>query len=208
MDDPCPDSPEDYDGHLDNDGCPDLDNDRDGVPDGLDQCPEQKEDPDGWEDLDGCPDPDNDGDGIPDDKDLCPNAAETMNGYLDDDGCPDIQTKKLKIIIPPTISFSNRSTKLDRKNRDALVAFVHELETNPDLSLRIEAHVEPSGNAERDRELTQKQAESVQDILIRAGVAPDRIIAIGFGSDRPLESAVIEKDNRRVNLIVFYAPKE
>jgi hypothetical protein len=44
------------------DGCPDPDNDQDGIPDSRDQCPNDPEDRDGFEDEDGCPDPDNEND--------------------------------------------------------------------------------------------------------------------------------------------------
>ena len=57
---------EDKDGFEDDDGCPDLDNDRDGVPDEKDKCPAQAEDRDEFEDGDGCPDDDNDKDGVAD----------------------------------------------------------------------------------------------------------------------------------------------
>src|SRR5690606_34586157 len=52
-DDPCPLEPEDPDGYEDTDGCPDLDNDGDAVPDLTDICPNtpgQKE-----KDPLGCP---------------------------------------------------------------------------------------------------------------------------------------------------------
>lgn len=55
--DKCPDRPEDHDVFQDLDGCPDPDNDRDGVPD---RCPNQPEDRNSsLENDDGCPDPDN-----------------------------------------------------------------------------------------------------------------------------------------------------
>ena len=68
---------------------PDLDNDKDGIPDTLDKCPNQAEDKDGFEDEDGCPETDNDGDGLPDLNDLCPNFKEDKDGFQDEDGCPD-----------------------------------------------------------------------------------------------------------------------
>ena len=77
------------DGFEDGDGCPDPDNDRDGIPDVSDKCPDEPEDKDGFEDGDGCPDLDNDKDGIPDVTDKCPDKPETKNGFEDDDGCPD-----------------------------------------------------------------------------------------------------------------------
>ncbi|MBW8886329.1 MAG: OmpA family protein [Fibrobacteres bacterium] len=102
----CPHDPEDKDGFQDQDGCPDPDNDSDGVCDpwvvekgqqakyanvchGSDKCVEVPEDKDGFQDDDGCPDPDNDKDGIPDSKDKCPNDPEDMDGFQDNDGCPD-----------------------------------------------------------------------------------------------------------------------
>jgi outer membrane protein OmpA-like peptidoglycan-associated protein len=109
--DKCPRDPEDFDGFEDSDGCPDPDNDKDGIFDpwvatqgkqglyesqckGSDKCPNAPEDVDGFQDDDGCPDADNDGDGILDQKDQCPNNAEDFDGFQDSDGCPDYDNDK------------------------------------------------------------------------------------------------------------------
>ena len=68
-------SPRTSDNFQDDDGCPDPDNDADGIPDDFDTCPNDAEDPDGFEDEDGCPDPDNDKDGFLDAADRCPTAG-------------------------------------------------------------------------------------------------------------------------------------
>jgi hypothetical protein len=65
-------------------GCPDGDDDQDGIPYGIDQCPSAPEDVDGFEDSDGCPDPDNDNDGVLDEADQCPLQA----GPASNRGCP------------------------------------------------------------------------------------------------------------------------
>jgi len=80
---------EDRDGFEDSDGCPELDNDADGIADTSDLCPKFTEDLDGFEDNDGCPDNDNDNDAIVDSKDSCPDNAEDFDGFKDGDGCPD-----------------------------------------------------------------------------------------------------------------------
>ena len=104
----CPHGDEDFDGFEDDDNCADLDNDRDGVVDVLDQCPNEPEAKNGWDDDDGCPDVplafatvldgredpnalsrDSDGDGIPDAFDHCPDLAEDLDGFEDGDGCPE-----------------------------------------------------------------------------------------------------------------------
>jgi hypothetical protein len=123
-DDECPDDPEDFDLNEVVDGCPDPDNDNDGICDpdlpekgasarycrGVDQCKDNAEDKDGFQDDDGCPDPDNDGDGVPDLLDRCPgtdrdvlqgvNTLEDMDGYEDDDGCPDVSPAELAALRP------------------------------------------------------------------------------------------------------------
>ncbi len=86
--------PEDRDQFQDEDGCPELDNDADGLADTIDKCPNDAEDKDGFEDDDGCPDPDNDKDGISDKIDQCPDDAEDPDGFEDDDGCPDCDNDK------------------------------------------------------------------------------------------------------------------
>ncbi len=55
--DVCPQQPEDKDGIVDDDGCPEKDADEDGVGDELDKCPLEAETIDGKDDADGCPEP-------------------------------------------------------------------------------------------------------------------------------------------------------
>ncbi|MGE5182002.1 MAG: OmpA family protein, partial [Acidobacteriota bacterium] len=76
----------------DADGCPDPDNDKDGILDVNDKCPMVPETMNGFEDEDGCPEGnknDRDGDGILDDVDKCPDDPEDFDGFQDADGCPD-----------------------------------------------------------------------------------------------------------------------
>jgi len=108
--DPCRVFPEDFDGFQDADGCPDPDNDLDGICDpgmasvsctGSDSgktvfdpagtipsktidCRNMPEDYDGFKDGDGCPEPDNDNDGFPDATDDCPgtDALAGADGML------------------------------------------------------------------------------------------------------------------------------
>jgi OmpA-OmpF porin, OOP family len=87
----CPeDLPEDKDGYQDEDGCPEWDNDEDGVPDGQDRCSTKKEDEDGYQDGDGCPDPDNDGDGVLDADDACRDQKGARSPIKEKNGCPDV----------------------------------------------------------------------------------------------------------------------
>jgi hypothetical protein len=86
---------EDLDGFEDGDGCPDPDNDADGVLDVDDKCPMLPEDLDGFADEDGCPDPDDDQDGLPDRLDACP--REPGPGSVD--GCPPAKDAHLPLVL-------------------------------------------------------------------------------------------------------------
>ncbi|RKG87861.1 OmpA family protein [Corallococcus terminator] len=63
-----------------NNGCPDTDSDNDGVVDREDKCPNEA----GTAANNGCPASDSDKDGVPDDEDKCPNEA----GTAANNGCP------------------------------------------------------------------------------------------------------------------------
>lgn len=115
--DKCPDDPEDFDSFEDFDGCPDKDNDNDGVLDAAEfkdgkwtnldkkiengreiDCRNEPEDMDQFEDEDGCPDPDNDRDTLLDAVDKCPNDPEDFDGFEDEDGCPDVDNDKDRVL--------------------------------------------------------------------------------------------------------------
>jgi outer membrane protein OmpA-like peptidoglycan-associated protein len=79
--DRCPLDPEDKDQFQDEDGCPDADNDGDGIVDKADACPGEA----GPIENRGCPVLDRDADGVPDPEDRCPDVA----GLKQHAGCPD-----------------------------------------------------------------------------------------------------------------------
>src|SRR5262249_15274577 len=98
------------------DGCPDLDDDGDGVPDKDDRCPSEAEDRDGWQDDDGCADTDDDRDGVPDAQDKCPDAPGFIVSPTDarEDGCPHG--------APMVVAKPDGTLQLDAAARTALLA--------------------------------------------------------------------------------------
>jgi outer membrane protein OmpA-like peptidoglycan-associated protein len=75
------------------------------------------------------------------------------------------------------------------------------LNAHPEISIVIEGHTDDTGNAQRNREVSQARAEAVRDYLIKKGVAPRRLQAKGYGPDRPIApnaTAPGRAKNRRV----------
>ena len=213
--DGCPNEPEDVDGWEDSDGCPDPDNDGDGIEDAADSCPQNPEDIDGWEDSDGCPDPDNDGDGFLDGDDLCPNDPEAVNDFKDDDGCPDdvmAVVKDGKILILEKILFVTAKDTILKRSYPILEAVKQTLLDNPRiLKVRIEGHTDDRGSDSYNQRLSEKRANAILRYLVKAGVDPDKLMAVGYGEVRPIDTNKTEggrERNRRVEFTILETEPE
>jgi outer membrane protein OmpA-like peptidoglycan-associated protein len=204
----CPGEHEDVDGFEDDDGCPDPDNDRDGVPDVDDACPCHAEDVDAFEDADGCPEPDNDQDHVVDACDLCPNEAEVYNGVEDLDGCPDqalVRITQNRIVVIEHIYFDKDSARIQDVSLPILDAVAAVMRDYPQLtSVEVQGHA--SRQERRPTELAQRRAEAVRDALVQRGVEPARLVARGYGLDRPIDTndtATGRARNRRADFRIL-----
>ncbi len=220
----CRDNPEDIDGFQDGDGCPDPDNDNDGILDVDDKCPNEPEDKDGHKDTDGCPDPDNDGDGVLDVVDgakdgtgfgVCRDQPETKNSYKDEDGCPDEAPRKVrlgrfKIEILEKVYFDYDKATIKPVSFGLLDEVARVINEHPMLTkLRVEGHTDHRGSDAYNNRLSQARSESVRQYLTNRGVAPERLVAQGFGERRPIVKGAEGKTeagmarNRRVEIFII-----
>lgn len=213
--DGCPELDNDNDGILDtadkcpneagpmqNLGCPIVDKDGDGINDDVDKCPNEPEDKDGFQDEDGCPDLDNDGDGVPDDRDDCPNDP----GPADNKGCARkyslVAVTKDRIEIKKQIKFATGSHKIIGKESEQILDEVAlALKDNAQIKkVRIEGHTDSVGNDASNLKLSQRRADSVMAALLKRGIDPGRMEALGFGETKPIASnstAAGKAENRR-----------
>jgi outer membrane protein OmpA-like peptidoglycan-associated protein len=209
--DKCPLDPEDKDDFEDENGCPDPDNDQDGILDATDQCPLDPEDKDGFEDENGCPDPDNDKDGILDTVDKCPLEPEVINGIDDDDGCPDegksaVQVTQEKIEILERVYFDLNKAVIKRRSFNVLNQVASILKANPQITkVRVEGHTDHFASDRINKPLSQRRANAVRYYLVKRGVYHARLEAVGFGSERPLvphKQPDSPAKNRRVEFVI------
>lgn len=176
-------------------GC-ESDSDRDGVYDGSDSCPNS---PLGASvDLTGCilssvQELDADNDGVLDAADLCPmTPADTV---VDLAGCPVVAKISLD-----GVNFTYKSSELTQDSKSILDAAVEKL-NNTRVNFVIEGHTDSIASQTYNLILSQARAQSVLDYLQSAGVAPERMTAIGYGEDQPVSSNQTDAgraDNRRV----------
>ena len=66
----------------------------------------------------------------------------------------------------------------------------------------IEGHTDAQGRADYNRRLSELRARRVKDILVQAGVDPNRLYAVGKGSSEPANPADPRAaENRRVRIV-------
>lgn len=191
-------------------GCPIRDMDDDGIEDSVDACPAEK----GVPEVRGCPVKDDDEDSVPNHIDNCPQ----VKGAADNQGCP-IAEKQLVVItrerleIKEKVFFATAKDQVLPKSYKLLDQVAKILNSHLEIpKIMVEGHTDDQGNAETNRKLSQRRAESVKAYLVKVGVAEGRLEAKGYGPDRPAESNKTPKGreaNRRVefNIVEKDAPE-
>ncbi|MEC7984443.1 MAG: OmpA family protein [Myxococcota bacterium] len=76
--------------------------------------------------------------------------------------------------------------------------------------IRIEGHTDSRGSDIKNKRLSQDRAESVRQYLIQYNIAPERMLAEGFGEERPISDNKSKKGrqaNRRVEIHILKVDK-
>ncbi|MFN8254094.1 MAG: OmpA family protein [Bacteroidales bacterium] len=84
-----------------------------------------------------------------------------------------------------------------------LIAF---LKKNENLKIEIAGHTDNIGSAEKNKKLSEQRANSVMSYLISKGISAERLVAVGFGFDKPVAANNTESGrskNRRVEFKVI-----
>ncbi len=110
----------------------------------------------------------------------------------------------LVLVLPDTLWAGARAAELTPKavasTIDPLAAL---LANNPDLRVRIEAHVDARGDAAELQKLTQDRAEALAGRLVSSGVDGARIQANGMGGSNPVAANTTPAGrtrNRRIEI--------
>jgi len=75
----------------------------------------------------------------------------------------------------------------------------------PDAQIEISGHTDTIGSDDTNLELSRRRAEAVADYLKKAGIAAERMTAVGYGNTRPIASNDSEAgraQNRRIEFEV------
>lgn len=184
-----------------------ADSDGDGVNDKLDNCPNTP--PNSSVDALGClpktivaKNDDTDNDGVSNSKDKCPNTK--AGAKVTADGC----YKKLKedLTVALNVKFANNSDVVNTAYFVEIKPVAEFMKKYPETKVVIEGHTDNRGSADYNKNLSQKRADAVLNVLVdNFGIDATRLSAIGYGEEKPKASNNTEAgraENRRVEAIV------
>ena len=139
---------------------------------------------------------DSDHDGVADPGDLC--SGTGAGRTVDRTGCAIGEE-----IVLEGVAFAWNSSELTPESRRLLDGLATRLNNHPDLYFEVAGHTDSTGSAEANRMLSTRRAEAVRDYLLTKGVSADRLVAVGYGEQRPIADNNDQTGralNRRVSL--------
>lgn len=147
--------------------------------------------------------------------------AENYLGYSDtlwviDEKKHIIERRYFVDAIEPgyTINFNNihfyfNSIYLKPGAQDQIDSVANFLRAHPSVAIEIAGHTDDEGPDDFNMTLSAGRAQSILKYLIKQGIAPERLIAKGYGECMPVDRGITKaakKRNRRVEFIVRAVP--
>lgn len=106
------------------------------------------------------------------------------------------------------ILFDVSKAELKKESKPELEKVVQFLKDNPAAEIELSGHTSSEGDAAVNRSLSYRRVKACKDYITGKGIDPGRIVAVGYGPDRPVAPNDTEpnrKLNRRVELRIVKA---
>ncbi len=114
-----------------------------------------------------------------------------------------IELKNIKIgskIALRNVFFDTGRSDIRSESNAELDRLVQLLKDVPSLKIELSGHTDNTGSAQNNIQLSQDRANAVVNYLVSKGISKDRLVAKGYGSDRPVDSNATSEgrqNNRR-----------
>ena len=103
------------------------------------------------------------------------------------------------------LNFQTASTQLTADSEATVTGLSQILKAYPNVHVQLSGHTDNTGAADANQRLSLARADTVRDMLVSSGIAPDRIATNGYGQDRPIAPNNTDEGrarNRRTELTV------
>jgi len=116
------------------------------------------------------------------------------------------QGDNIQLNMPGNVTFDTGRADIKSQFYGVLNDVSNTLVNYPKTRVEVAGHTDSTGSADFNQRLSEQRAASVRSYLIRQGVQPARISAVGFGESMPIASNDISQGrakNRRVEITLI-----
>lgn len=128
-------------------------------------------------------------------------AALETKGNLDREACEG----RMEILSRTgNIYFNSGSARLTNDSIPLLENLHDIVNRCPDLTIEIGGHTDSDGSDAANRALSERRAQAVNNYLVGQGIAPARLVTVGYGESRPVvsnDTAEGKRRNRRIEFV-------
>lgn len=132
---------------------------------------------------------------------------DTLFQILSDTVYVDLQPiKKNTIVILNNLFFDTDKTKIRNISAQSLEELYQLLVKNPEMRIRITGHTDNVGSRNYNMKLSRGRAKAVYDEMVRRGIDPNRMEAVGRGPLDPIsdnDTPEGRAENRRVEFMIL-----
>lgn len=103
------------------------------------------------------------------------------------------------------IRFESGRATIDKDSMGLLDKLIETALRCPTANIEVAGHTDSDGDNNANMALSEKRAQAVSDYLIKAGLPPDRLKAVGYGSSQPVAANDTDDGkakNRRIDFVV------
>lgn len=119
---------------------------------------------------------------------------------------PNVVVAGREVKLKKEVHFQHDSTDVLPDSLGLLEELAELFKNKPEIRLaEVQGHTDNTGSAVYNQRLSQGRAQAVVDTLVRLGVSSDRLVAKGYGADKPLVPNSTDANrakNRRVQVII------
>lgn len=109
--------------------------------------------------------------------------------YGSDDKSKKLSLEKIergKSIIIPDINFQFGKAYLMPQSLNILDDLIKTMIKNPNMKIEVRGFTDNVGKAPYNQKLSERRADSVREYMIKNGISPERISAVGYGEKNPV----------------------
>ncbi len=110
-----------------------------------------------------------------------------------------------ELLAKAKIRFDSGRATIDKDSMGLLDKLIETALRCPNANIEVAGHTDTDGDNNNNMALSEKRAQAVADYLIKAGLPPDRLKAVGYGSSQPVAANDTDEGkakNRRIDFVV------